>query len=125
MARPFDRATGADCAMWVADWVRAATGIDPAAPLRGSYRTGPGALRIILNFGGYEQMWRLRMAMSGFETTEAPKVGDVGVVRDAAGSVVAAIRLEGQWAAKGRHGIVCEDFARLAAWDIGGTLSRG
>lgn len=118
MAAPFDRAAGTDCAMWVADWIAAATGIDPAADLRGTYRTGPGALRQIRRWGDFETMWRVHMAVAGFVTTRAPAVGDVGVVLDAAGQTVAAIRLDGTWAAKGARGIVSEDFEMLVAWSL-------
>ncbi|WP_244480645.1 DUF6950 family protein [Methylobacterium sp. Leaf399] len=121
MATPFDRAAGADCAMWVADWVKAETGTDPAAALRGTYASAFGAARQIARFGGYEIMWRVCMAVAGFNTTRDPQNGDVGVVIDAAGNTVSAIRFDGQWAAKSEGGVVIEDFRMLVAW----SLSRG
>lgn len=45
MAEPFRRPDW-DCCAYVADWVLAATGIDPAADLRGAYHNAAGALRI-------------------------------------------------------------------------------
>lgn len=121
MEAEFDRATGADCAMWVADWVQIATGIDPAGHLRGTYTSGFGALRQIARWGGFEVMWRVHMAMAGFTTTKTPQDGDVGVVVDAAGNTVSAIRFDDKWAAKSEGGIVVEDFRMLVAW----SLKRG
>lgn len=121
METEFDRAAGADCAMWVADWVEKATGIDPAGHLRGTYASGFGAARQIARFGGYVLMWRLHMAVAGFVTTRAPQEGDVGVVLDAAGNTVSAIRFDEKWAAKSEGGIVVEDFRMLVAW----SLKRG
>lgn len=121
MQTDFDRASGADCAMWVADWVEKATGTDPAANLRGTYASAFGAARQIARFGGYALMWRLHMAVAGFNTTCAPQEGDVGVVLDAAGNTVSAIRFDDKWAAKSERGIVVEDFRMLVAW----SLERG
>jgi hypothetical protein len=121
MEMEFDRAAGADCAMWVADWIEAATGTDPAADLRGTYASAFGAARQIARWGGYETMWRTHMALAGFVTTRAPQEGDVGVVLDAAGNTVSAIRFDDKWAAKSEGGIVVEDFRMLVAW----SLKRG
>jgi hypothetical protein len=121
METPFDRATGNDCAMWVADWIVKATGTDPAADLRGTYTNEIGALRQIIRWGGYVPMWRVHMAMAGFNTTTFPQEGDVGVVLDAAGQTVSAIRFDDKWAAKTTGGIIIEDFRMLVAW----SLQRG
>lgn len=40
-----------DCALTIADWVLLATGVDPAADLRGRYRTPAGARRAIRRTG--------------------------------------------------------------------------
>lgn len=118
MEVPFDRAAGADCCMFVADWVEACSGLDPAAHLRGTY-TGPlGAARQIARYGDFETMWRVCMALAGFNTTKAPQEGDVGVVLDAAGNVVSAIRFADAWAAKSEDGVVIEDFRMVVAWSI-------
>jgi len=121
MARPFDRASGNDCAMWVADWVLKVTGVDPAADLRGTYTNEVGAARQIIRWGGYVSMWRVHMATAGFNTTTFPQEGDVGVVLDAADQTISAIRFDGKWAAKTTNGIIVEDFRMLVAW----SLSRG
>lgn len=117
-ATRFDRAAGADCAMWVADWIKAQTGIDPAADLRGTYHNLAGALRQIRRWGDFETMWRVHMAVAGFNTTKAPQLGDVGVVVDATGQTIAAIRTERGWAAKAERGVIIEDFCMVVAWSI-------
>lgn len=117
MAEPFRR-PDCDCCMWVADWVEAATGIDPAAAMRGAYHNAAGALRLERAWGGFLTMWKVCMALAGFNETRTPVEGDVGVVRDAAGQIVSAIRVHGGWAAKTKGGIVIEDFAVLCAWSL-------
>lgn len=117
MAEPFRR-PDCDCAMWVADWIEAATGTDPAAAMRGAYTNAAGALRIQRAWGGYLTMWKVCMSLAGFNETRTPVEGDVGVVRDAAGQIVSAIRVHGGWAAKTKGGIVIEDFAVLCAWSL-------
>lgn len=117
MREPFRR-PDADCCMWPADWVRDATGIDPAAALRGAYTNARTAAMQIRRFGGFEAMWRICMAEAGFAPTERPQDGDVGVVLDAFGRHVAAIRTGGAWAAKSRDGLVIEDFCMVVAWSV-------
>lgn len=107
--------------MFVADWVEKASGIDPAADLRGTYANAAGALRQTRHWGDFETMWRVHMAFAGFNTTAEPQPGDVGVVFDAAGQTVSAIRVDGAWAAKSKAGIVIEDFRMVVAW----SLARG
>lgn len=114
----FDRAKGSDCALFVADWIMKRTGIDPAASLRGTYHDKWGAARQIARFGGYLLMWRVHMAMAGFNTTKDPQEGDVAVVLDAAGNKVSAIRFDGMWVAKSETGVVVEDFRVLEAWSL-------
>lgn len=117
MAEPFRR-PDADCCALVADWVEACTGIDPAAAMRGAYSDRRGAVAIIRAAGGFAAMWRTHMTLAGFDETETPREGDVGVVRDAAGQLVAAIRFDGKWAAKTRGGLCIEDFPMVVAWSI-------
>ncbi len=65
------------------------------------------------------------MARAGFAETLAPTEGDVGVVRDAAGQIVAAIRLNDQWAAKSKSGLCIEDFPMIVAWTIPEAPAHG
>lgn len=121
METPFDRATGHDCSFFAVDWIVKATGIDPAADLRGTYTNEVGAARQIIRWGGYVSMWRVHMAVAGFNTTRTPREGHVGVVLDAAGQTISAIRFDDKWAAKTASGIIIEDFRMLVAW----SLQRG
>ncbi len=41
----------ADCGMLAADWIRTATGADPAADLRGRYRSVAGSVAIVRRVG--------------------------------------------------------------------------
>lgn len=117
MSEPFARPQS-DCCFFVADWVELCTGIDPAADLRGRYHNLAGALRLVTLWGGFETMWRVHMALAGFNTTREPQDGDVGVVIDAAGQTVAAIRVGDKWAAKSATGLAIEDFRMVVAWSI-------
>lgn len=45
-----------DCFLWAADAVRALTGQDPAADLRGTYSTARGALRRLRALGGMQAL---------------------------------------------------------------------
>lgn len=107
-----------DCALWAADWVRACRAVDPAAPLRGRYRTALGAGRHIRRRGGFLPMVRGLMASAGLAETRDPATGDVGVVETPVGPAL-AIRTRIGWAAKGERGIVCDQFPMLAAWSLG------
>lgn len=120
MARPFARPDD-DCCFLAADWVWRRTGIDPAADLRGRYQDARGALRLIRRWGDFETMWRVHMALAGFNLTSEPQPGDVGVVRDRADQIVAAIRTPGAWAMKAARGVLIEDVPMLCAW----SLARG
>lgn len=119
MAEPFSRPEH-DCVGMTCSWVKKRTGIDPGAHLR-RYSGLAAAERIIRRHGGFLPMWRTCMSAAGFPETNAPQIGDVGVVRDAAGQQVAAIRINGAWAGKTTRGVQIEDFPMLAAW----SLARG
>ena len=42
-----------DCSLFMADWCRKTRGVDPAASLRGRYRTALGAMRHVRRLGGF------------------------------------------------------------------------
>jgi hypothetical protein len=56
-----------DCILAVCNHVRDMTGIDPAAPWRGSYSDEAGAQRIIAQHGDIWRLFRHGMARAGFE----------------------------------------------------------
>ncbi|WP_048428568.1 DUF6950 family protein [Methylobacterium indicum] len=118
-AEPFRRPDH-DCVGFVCSWLLKAVGIDPGAHLR-SYSGLAAAERIIRAHGGFLPLWASCMASAGFRETAAPRLGDVGVVIDAAGQEVAAIRARNAWAGKSAAGVQIENFPMLAAW----SLARG
>lgn len=107
-----------DCSLVMADWCRLRRGVDPAASLRGRYRTASGAMRYIQQHGGYETAARTLMAASGFATTEAPKTGDVGLVAHPVVGPIFAIRCRLGWAMKSPHGVAVGDYPALVAWRV-------
>ena len=107
-----------DCAMWAADWVRARRGVDPAAPLRGRYRTAIGAARHIRRGGGIEAVGRALLSTAGLVETAAPCPGDVGLVRDPEAGPLFAILTPLGWAAKAPAGIALGPFPVIVAWTV-------
>lgn len=107
-----------DCALLMADWCRAARGVDPAAPLRGRYRTALGAARHVCRHGGFEALGRSLMAESGFAVTVAPEPGDVGLVRHPGVGPAFAIRCALGWALKAPNGVAVDAYPCLVAWRL-------
>ncbi len=108
----------ADCTLWPADWVREATGIDPAARIRGLYADGAGARRIIRAAGGLPALIGAEMKHHGFRGTTAPQAGDVGIVHVTDRKIIGAIRLPRWWVAFGASGLIGGDFEPVACWRI-------
>ncbi len=80
-----------DCCLFAADWVREATGADPAADWRGRYRSASGARRILRqHFDG--DVAAVATAVLG-EPLASPLLaqrGDVALVDGALGVVIGA-----------------------------------
>lgn len=107
-----------DCCLFIAGWAQAEAGVDPAAPLRGRYRTPIGALRHIRRAGGFLPLLRDLGAAAGLIETAAPIAGDVGVVgiRDLE---LAAIRTGLGWAMLTPNGYAVTSRAELLmGWRI-------
>ena len=107
-----------DCALFMADWVRFARGLDPAASLRGRYRCHLGAARHIRRLGGLEAMGRTLAAAAGLPETDDPKPGDIGLVRDPLAGPLFAIRTALGWVAKAPQGIALGPFPFIVAWRV-------
>ncbi len=115
-ARPF--AWGVqDCCLWAADWVRLATGRDPAAGWRDHYRSALGAARIVARRGGFEAHVAACLAGAGLSETSDPRPGDVGIVELANGPTL-AVRTSVCWAAKGKRDVLLADAPCLRAWSV-------
>lgn len=108
-----------DCSLWACEWVAARTGRDPAAALRGSYRTQGGAYRRVSRAGGLEALARSCFASCGFPETLTPKPGDVGLIAtDTAMGLALAIKTANGWAAKAPAGVTVAAFPCRVAWSI-------
>lgn len=72
-----------DCCLFAADWIQEATGVDPAAELRGTYSTGLGGLRLINEHGGMVGIMRHFAEPLGFceIAAGAASRGDI-IIRD-------------------------------------------
>lgn len=107
-----------DCSLVMSDWCRLRRGVDPAASFRGRYRTRLGALRHVRRLGGFEATARTVMAGAGFVTTDAPLVGDVGLVAHPASGPIFAIRCALGWAMKSPEGVAVGAYPALVAWRV-------
>lgn len=111
---PFDWG-GNDCCMWAADCVRAMTGHDPAADLRGTYATAAGALRALDGAGGIEAMGaRAGAAIAPLMAA----LGDIGLIEQA-GRDALAVCCGPLWLAPASDGLAAMPLsaARLA-WRV-------
>ena len=103
-----------DCALWAAAFWAEATGIDPAAALRGTYATAFERRRIVMAAGGLERL--CRKLMSGFrcgETEEGICVARVD------GMTVCGILSGGRLFLKTGRGVWSpERFTILAGWGV-------
>lgn len=111
---------GDDCTTWCASWVLDQIGTDPAASLRGTYSTELGAHRVIQRAGGLVALIDSKLLPLGFTRTDAPAVGDIGVVRAAITNGrpadVAAINFSKTWAMLSPGRVVARRADLVAAW---------
>lgn len=108
-----------DCGMVLAGWVLAQTGRDPAAPLRGRYRTRLGWMRLAARAGGLAALVGPLLEAAGLRRVAEPAAGDVGVVRLGAIGETCAIRTGRGWAVKVNDGISILSRAEIvAAWSF-------
>ena len=78
-----------DCIISVCDYILAQTGIDPAAPWRGTYDSEEGAEAICAQYGGALGLFRYGMDAAGLGTSER----GIGrpVIADMMGNEIAGI----------------------------------
>jgi hypothetical protein len=69
-----------DCATWCGRWCEACCGVDPAAPLRGRFRTVVGYKRFLKREGGLESVACRMMEAANFPLVGAPDPGTIGLV---------------------------------------------
>lgn len=116
-----------DCCLMCADWVAIETGHDPAAEFRGAYADAEQAHDLIRLRGGFMPLLGWLMDRAGFEVTQAPAVGDVGIVtapimlmdRMPAVGAVAAIRSgNGIWCVRAYRGLQWGGYPMVTAWRL-------
>lgn len=103
-----------DCCMWACDVVRAVTGRDPVADLRGTYSTEEEASAVMDAGGGLEAMAEARF---GPEIKPlAAAAGDVGIIDTDLGPALVACG-GSTWLAASGFGVVAVDQSQvLRAW---------
>lgn len=110
-----------DCALFVADWVRIVTGIDPASHLRGKYSSRDGAM-VIAGRGGLFGVVARCARSAGLRRVQRHGVGSIGIVRDRDRVAYCAIMSETGWAARTESGLIVANprsLSVIAAWEAG------
>ncbi|MBN8292801.1 hypothetical protein JI664_12575 [Rhodobacter sp. NTK016B] len=104
-----------DCVLATCDHVLRVTGIDPAAPWRGSYSDEAGARAIYEEHGGVLALFRHGMARAGFEVGQRER--GFPVVCDVMGHEIAGVDTGGKvmFLAEER-GVICMRAPVLEAW---------
>lgn len=106
-----------DCCLWPADWILAERGLDPAAELRGAYRSPLACRRLLRLGGGLLAVTSAEMRAAGLAGTAAPVLGDVGIIETAAGPM-GAVCTGSAWALKTVEGIVLVPATPIMAWGV-------
>ncbi len=103
-----------DCSMWACDVVLAATGVDPADGLRGTYSNEAEAQAVIDAGGGLAALAEARFGPE--VPVLAAAVGDVGLMQTERGPALVAC-MGAYWLAAGAWGlVVVEPAAVERAW---------
>lgn len=104
-----------DCAMTVANWIRARTGADPAAEFRDRYSTVEAWQAIVECEGGLVPIFDRLWLAAGLVRVTDPIVGDVGVVPRPVGCA-GGIRGASGWLVKTPSGLGKRHTNAIAAW---------
>ena len=96
-----------DCCLFLADWIEANYGFDPAATVRRTYRDKQSCHRLLFWSGGIVRMVSRLVKAAGIDRIPASQVrdGDIALLR-VKGSKVGAIRRGRYWAMRGEVGVV-------------------
>ena len=109
-----------DCCLFVADWAVALGHPDPAADLRGRYRTERGCLRLLRREGGLAAVFSRSAERVGRPTAE-PVLGDVGllqVLTPRGPGLVGAICAGRRWVMRSPTGLLGLSDPPLACWRL-------
>jgi hypothetical protein len=106
-----------DCCMFAADWVMAATGVDPALHFRSTYFNARGAADTLRIHGGIGEI----VSAAGFVRWQSPAMaqrGDVALVTNDKRDLLAVVD-GAHCVAPGKHGLVWLPLADAsAAWKV-------
>lgn len=106
-----------DCCRFALGWVARRRGVDPGARWLGRYRTARGAALHLRRGGGLLAVATVAFAEAGLVATDAPAIGDVGIVMAGQGETL-AIRTATGWACAAVTGIGVAQFAAVKAWSV-------
>lgn len=117
---------GDDCMTFAASWAGHAIGIDPAADLRGTYRTRAEAHSIVDAHGGALRFMDRHLVGIGCKRVQQPETGDIGLVRMMTGdedggaieAEVGAVRFGPMWASISPGGVVARRAEMVACWRL-------
>lgn len=116
-----------DCLLWLADWIAAARGLDPARDLRGSYGSMIAAARIVTGAGGMVRLVDSRLAPLGIPRARQAARGDIAIAAiggaggEHFGNEAGAIVLGGTVALISQAGLILprwNDAPIKAAWRV-------
>lgn len=96
-----------DCCLFLADWIEANYGFDPAASVRRTYSDRTSCHRLLFWSGGIVRLVSRLVKAAGIDRIPADQVrdGDIALLR-VKGSKVGAIRRGRYWAMRGEVGVV-------------------
>lgn len=107
-----------DCASTADRWINLNTGRSPLAEAGLNYCDEFDATAILIERGGFPVIVNRAMKLVGFEKTEAPQLGDVGLVLRS-GRMCLAIRTETLWFSRDESGLIGAPLNALwKAWRI-------
>ncbi|MGC0052738.1 DUF6950 family protein [Brucella pituitosa] len=107
-----------DCASTADRWIKLQTGLSPLAQAGLIYRDEYEATAILIKRGGFPIIVNRAMKLVGFEKTEAPQTGDVGLILRS-GRMCLAIHAETFWFSRDECGLIGAPLnAVWKAWRI-------
>ncbi|MDR9781584.1 DUF6950 family protein [Rhizobium redzepovicii] len=117
---------GDDCMTFPASWALKCIRVDPAADLRGTYRTKDEAHAIIASHGGELSFMDMHLVPSGARRVQQPQTGDIGLIKAMTGETLAdqvetqigAIRFGPLWVCIHPAGIRATFAEFIAVWRL-------
>lgn len=109
-----------DCCLALAEWAIWVGYPDPAAHLRGAYQPGQGQIDILAASGGAIALVKSCVESLGLSGTDAPQVGDIGVVGSAHNNTrqFGVIHDGAGWLTRTPRGFTRVAAKTLAAWRL-------